>query len=103
MLLPGTPMSAALEGAVLWGQAQLDATPGENVVIVFVTDGEPTECNQDIGVIAALAADGAAAMRATQRTLFKGLSETNRIHRAGRQSRRDGRVAEGRVRLAALA
>jgi hypothetical protein len=57
----GTPMSAALEGAVAFAEAQLAAAPEEKVVIVLVTDGEPQGCNEDIAAIAALAADGFAA------------------------------------------
>jgi hypothetical protein len=54
----GTPIYPALGGAVKWASEYAAANPNENAVILFVTDGEPNGCNQDIGDIAALAADG---------------------------------------------
>jgi MYXO-CTERM domain-containing protein len=58
--MPGgnTPVSAALEGAVLWSQNRLMAAPDEAVVIILVTDGEPNGCDENIANIAAIA-DGA--------------------------------------------
>jgi MYXO-CTERM domain-containing protein len=50
-----TPMSAALDGARVWAEAQLMAEPDEEVVIVLVTDGEPTQCDTDVNNIAAIA------------------------------------------------
>ncbi len=43
----GTPMSAALDGALLWAKGVLNTAPEEKAVVVLVTDGEPTDCNQD--------------------------------------------------------
>lgn len=54
----GTPIFPALGGAVKWASDYAAANPNENAVVLFVTDGEPNGCNQDIGDIAALAADG---------------------------------------------
>jgi hypothetical protein len=54
----GTPIFPALGGAVKWAREYAAANPNENAVVLFVTDGEPNGCNQDIGEIAALAADG---------------------------------------------
>jgi hypothetical protein len=53
----GTPISAALGGALEWAKAQRQAAPGENSVVVLVTDGEANGCDTDIGTIAGLAAD----------------------------------------------
>lgn len=57
----GTPIFAALGGALQWAGAQRMMTPGENSVVVLVTDGEANGCNDDIGDIAQLAADAFAA------------------------------------------
>jgi len=54
----GTPIYPALGGAVQWASEHSAANPGETSVVLFVTDGEPNGCNQDIGAISALAADG---------------------------------------------
>lgn len=53
----GTPISAALGGALSWAKAQRKATPSENSVVVLVTDGEANGCDEDIDTIAGLAAD----------------------------------------------
>jgi len=63
MMSGGTPISAALGGALQWASAQHAKTPGENTVVVLVTDGRPNGCDEDVGNIsqlaaAALAADG---------------------------------------------
>jgi hypothetical protein len=53
-----TPMSAALAGATTWAidyQAMKEGT--EKVVVVLVTDGEPTACELSIQAIAKYAAD----------------------------------------------
>lgn len=50
-----TPMYPALEGALIWASATLAAKPGEQAVVVLVTDGEPSACEQRIDRIAALA------------------------------------------------
>ncbi len=63
MMSGGTPISAALGGALQWAKAQHQKTPDENTVVVLVTDGQPNGCDTDIPTIAglasaALAADG---------------------------------------------
>ncbi len=56
---PGTPISAALDGAVTWATAFNDSAPEtEKAVVLFVTDGEPSGCIQDTPGIAAIAAEG---------------------------------------------
>jgi hypothetical protein len=56
----GTPISAALGGALQWAAAQRASTPGENSVVVLVTDGEANGCDEDIGNIAGLAEEALA-------------------------------------------
>ncbi|NUQ75481.1 MAG: VWA domain-containing protein [Polyangiaceae bacterium] len=53
----GTPMYPALAGATQWATNYQNANPNEKTVVVFVTDGEPTECNTNINQIAALASN----------------------------------------------
>lgn len=56
---PGTPISAALQGAVNWSMDFNATAPDtERAVVVFVTDGEPSGCDQNTGNIAAIAAQG---------------------------------------------
>jgi hypothetical protein len=51
-----TPMSAALAGATKWAMDQQSMGEGkEKVVVVFLTDGEPTACDQNINNIANIA------------------------------------------------
>ncbi len=57
----GTPISAALGGALQWAAAQRASSPDQNSVVVLVTDGEANGCDDDIDDIAALAADALAA------------------------------------------
>lgn len=52
----GTPIYAALDGALQWATANLAMTPNEKSVVVLVTDGEANGCNEDIDDIAGLAA-----------------------------------------------
>ena len=61
MMSGGTPISAALGGALQWASAQHKKTPDENTVVVLVTDGQPNGCEEDIGTIAGLAAAALAA------------------------------------------
>jgi len=61
MMSGGTPISAALAGALQWASAQHKKTPDENTVVVLVTDGQPNGCDTDIPTIAKLAADALAA------------------------------------------
>lgn len=51
----GTPIYAALGGALQWASAQHKKAPAENTVVVLVTDGQPNGCDEDVGHIAALA------------------------------------------------
>ena len=52
----GTPIHAALGGALQWASAQRQKTPDQNSVVVLVTDGQANGCDENIGHIAALAA-----------------------------------------------
>ncbi len=52
-----TPMSIALGGAVEWARVRSMSNMGEKVIVVLVTDGEPTACDKDPAHIAGLAAD----------------------------------------------
>lgn len=52
----GTPTSAALQGAVDHARTWATAHPGDAVVTVFATDGEPSECDTDLNHINAIAA-----------------------------------------------
>lgn len=56
---PGTPISAALQGAVNWSvDFNATAPDTERAVVVFVTDGEPSGCEQGTNQIAQIAAQG---------------------------------------------
>ena len=57
----GTPISAALGGALSWAAAQRMTAPEENAVVVLVTDGQPNGCDDDIANIATLASEALAA------------------------------------------
>lgn len=50
----GTPIYPALGGALSWAGSYRSEHPDEKAVVVFVTDGEPNGCNQDINDISAL-------------------------------------------------
>ena len=56
----GTPIYAALDGALQWARAQRQATPTENSVVVLVTDGQANGCEVRTEAIAGLAADALA-------------------------------------------
>jgi hypothetical protein len=48
----GTPMSMALDGAETWAINRKMAFPEEEVVVLFVTDGLPTDCDTtNLGII----------------------------------------------------
>lgn len=51
----GTPIHAALDGALRWATTYSVLHADESTVVVFVTDGEPNGCNEDFDDIAALA------------------------------------------------
>ena len=54
-----TPTAPALEGAILYAIDWSKAHPDHTTVVVFATDGDPTECDpQDVGSIAMFAATG---------------------------------------------
>jgi len=62
----GTPTGPALQGALSYASSLAAQPPDEGesseVVVVLATDGEPTECQpQDVGQVAAIAAQAAAA------------------------------------------
>jgi hypothetical protein len=54
----GTPMSAALEGALQFSNQYLVQNPDHKTVVILVTDGEPSGCEENIGAIANIAATG---------------------------------------------
>lgn len=53
----GTPIYAALDGALRWAADEQGARPDETLVVVFVTDGRANGCEEDIDRITELAAD----------------------------------------------
>lgn len=53
----GTPLSVALEGAVVWAKDTLSKNPGHKAVVILVTDGEPTDCNTKGSALVATAKD----------------------------------------------
>jgi hypothetical protein len=53
----GTPMYAALDGALRWTTDYKASHPQDNTVVVFVTDGKPNGCEEDFDQISALAED----------------------------------------------
>jgi Mg-chelatase subunit ChlD len=52
----GTPIHAALDGALRWATSYQTMHTDETTVVVFVTDGEPNGCNENFTDISALAA-----------------------------------------------
>jgi hypothetical protein len=56
-----TPTSAALQGAIEHASSWAHAHVGDAVAVVLATDGDPTECDTDLGHIDAIAAAGVAA------------------------------------------
>ena len=60
-LAGGTPISAALDGALRWASAQKRAHADQETVVILVTDGEPLGCAEDFDDISALASDALAA------------------------------------------
>jgi hypothetical protein len=85
--ISSTPMSAALQGAVdhahAWGVAHADHA----VAAVLITDGLPTDCDTDLGTVAAIASTAAALPTAPVRTfviaLGSGLDALDAIAVAG--------------------
>jgi hypothetical protein len=61
----GTPISAALDGALTWATTYQAAHPEQRTVVVFVTDGEPNGCDTDFDDINQIAADALAASGVT--------------------------------------
>lgn len=61
MLGEGTPISAALDGALRWAAEQRTKTPTENAAVALVTDGQASGCETDNATIAALASAAFAA------------------------------------------
>lgn len=53
----GTPIFAALEGALHWAAAAQAVHTDAKTVVVFVTDGKPNGCDENFDHIAALAQD----------------------------------------------
>lgn len=54
----GTPISAALDGAIQFCSQFLTTHPDHKVVAILVTDGEPNGCTEDIPSISGIAANG---------------------------------------------
>ena len=77
MMGGGTPIYAALDGALRWASAYQTAHPypQQQTVVVFVTDGEPNGCEDDFDLISALAANAFAATGVTTYTI--GLTGSN--------------------------
>jgi hypothetical protein len=74
----GTPIYPALGGALEWAKAYQVAHPEQKTVVVFVTDGEATACNDDPQDIAQLAADALATAGVTTYAIgLTGASEAN--------------------------
>lgn len=71
----GTPIYPALGGALKWAGVHQSEHPAEHTAVVFVTDGEPNGCNEDIDDIRGLAADAYAAFDV--RTYVIGLEGSN--------------------------
>jgi hypothetical protein len=61
----GTPISAALDGALTWAAAYQAAHPEQRTVVVFVTDGEPNGCDTNWNDINQIASDALAASGVT--------------------------------------
>jgi len=80
-----TPLSAALEGAVLWAQTHLQSHPYDKAVVVLVTDGVPTDCNEDHNYIIQKAQEAAGSGVLTFAIGLEGSSESlmNGIANAG--------------------
>lgn len=55
-----TPTSIALDGAIDWAIAYKNTHPTEEVHVVLMTDGEPTQCDTSTAGISAFAATGLA-------------------------------------------
>jgi len=54
----GTPTSAALDGAITYTKQWMTMNPNAVGVVIFATDGEPSDCNTDLAVINGLAKAG---------------------------------------------
>lgn len=66
----GTPTIAAENGAIQYAkQVQTTLKPGEKVVIVLVTDGDPNDCAQNPQDVVAAAAEVAAAAKTVASTI----------------------------------
>jgi hypothetical protein len=77
MMSGGTPIFAALDGALRWATAYQTAHPypAQQTVVVFVTDGEPNGCEDDFDLISDLAAQAFASAGVTTYTI--GLTGSN--------------------------
>jgi hypothetical protein len=53
----GTPIYAALDGALRWASDYQSMHADEKTVVIFVTDGEPNGCDQDFNNISLLASN----------------------------------------------
>jgi hypothetical protein len=73
----GTPTHAALDGALQWASAYQMAhpRPEQQTLVILVTDGQPSGCDQDINNIAQLAAGALASSGVATYTI--GLTGSN--------------------------
>lgn len=84
----GTPTSAALQGAIEHSRAWLQSQSGANyaAVVVLATDGEPTQCEQNLARIEAIAAaglSGTPSIRTFVIGVGRSLTNLNGIAKAG--------------------
>jgi len=71
----GTPIYPALDGALRWATAYQAAHPEQKTIVLFVTDGDASVCDQDFDNITALASAALAA--AGIPTYAIGLADSN--------------------------
>ncbi len=73
----GTPMSAALEGAIQWSTNYLAGHTDHKVVVILVTDGEPNGCEENIDAIGNIAMSGLVGGVVTYTVGLAGSNETD--------------------------
>jgi hypothetical protein len=62
----GTPTSASLDGGILAARNYATANPNKKVIHVYVTDGDPTQCDTNFNNIYGIAAAGFGGMPSIQ-------------------------------------
>lgn len=73
----GTPTSAALGGAARWAKDYAAEHRAERTIILFVTDGQPAGCEEDVDTIAQGVADALASDQIA--TYFVGLTDDSAL------------------------